>query len=104
MLGQLVSDRQGTNHDLCNMQLQVRKAFVDTVGEWLVSLHERIEHQPRLLPYLLGGLCDDIESVRDVSWCWLEQAGRLHEEDHAADLKASQIYILLPARCEASYV
>ncbi len=33
---------------------------METTGEWLVNLHERVEHQPRLLPYLLGGLCDDI--------------------------------------------
>ena len=54
-----------------------------------MSLHERIEHQPRLLPYLLGGLCDDIASVRQTCWYWLQTAGGLHEEDHADDLKAS---------------
>ncbi|KAK9849260.1 hypothetical protein WJX84_009211 [Apatococcus fuscideae] len=79
---------------------QVRKAFVEAVGEWLVSLHERIEHQPRLLPYLLGGLCDDIASVRDISWCWLSKAGKLHIEDHAADLKDSLQY--LPSEATSS--
>ena len=27
----------------CGLPRQVRTAFVETVGEWLVSLHERVE-------------------------------------------------------------
>ena len=74
--------------------MQVRKVFVETVGDWLVNLHERVEHQPRLLPYVLGGLCDDIASVREAHWAWLTRAGSLYESDHAEELKVCAWYTI----------
>jgi hypothetical protein len=45
---------------------QVRLAFLGMVGNWLLTLRERMDHQPRLLPYLLSGLCDESPSVVQV--------------------------------------
>lgn len=50
------------------MALQVRLAFLGMVGSWLLTLRERLDHQPRLLPYLLSGLCDESPVVVQVRW------------------------------------
>jgi hypothetical protein len=47
--------------------MQVRLAFLGMVGNWLLTLRERQNHQPRLLPYLLSGLCDESPAIVHVS-------------------------------------
>lgn len=47
--------------------LQVRLAFLDLVGNWLLALPERSDHQARLLPYLLNGLCDESPATVEAS-------------------------------------
>jgi hypothetical protein len=47
--------------------VQVRLAFLGMVGNWLLTLRERLDHQPRLLPYLLSGLCDESPAIVHVS-------------------------------------
>jgi hypothetical protein len=39
----------------------VRTEWVLTLGDWLLKLPERIDHEPRLLPFLLSALTDDVE-------------------------------------------
>jgi len=60
--------------------LQVRLAFVGMIGNWLLSLRERRDHEPRLLPYLLSGLCDDHPGVVGAAVELLDQLGQLYEK------------------------
>eukprot|EP00967_Tisochrysis_lutea_P029808 scaffold34905_cov17-Tisochrysis_lutea.AAC.1 len=34
--------------------LQVRLEFLRTISDWMLNLRERVDHEPRLLPYALG--------------------------------------------------
>jgi hypothetical protein len=36
------------------------------VGNWLLMLRERMDHQPRLQPYPLSGLCDESPAIVQV--------------------------------------
>lgn len=65
---------------------QVRAAFLDMIGNWMLTLTERMDHEGRLLPYVLSALCDDAPSVRDAAVKLLEQLGELFEKDHQKDL------------------
>ena len=46
---------------------QVRLAFLHTVGDWMLRLRERLDHEQRLLPYLLSALSDE---AAEVQVCW----------------------------------
>ncbi|WIA41829.1 hypothetical protein OEZ86_009159 [Tetradesmus obliquus] len=65
---------------------QVRLAFLGMVGSWLLTLRERLDHQPRLLPYLLSGLCDESPAVVQAAVQLLEQLGEQYEQEHENDL------------------
>lgn len=33
----------------------VRSAFIRTVGDWLLNLPDHVDHEPRLVPYIVSG-------------------------------------------------
>jgi hypothetical protein len=39
---------------------QVREAFLHMLVDWMTRLVDRWDHEMRLLPYLLNGLCGTI--------------------------------------------
>ena len=49
--------------------------MVECVGIWLKDLPDRMDHQTRLLPYLLAGVCDDSTIVQEKAFEYLELLG-----------------------------
>jgi hypothetical protein len=43
---------------------QVRLEFLRVVGDWMLHLRERADHEGRLLPYVLAALVDEAPQVR----------------------------------------
>ncbi len=43
---------------------QVRLVLVQVLGDWMLNLGERMDHEHRLLPYLLGALSDGDAGVQ----------------------------------------
>lgn len=56
------------------------------VGNWMLTLRERLDHEPRLLPYVLSGLCDEAPAVVEAALALLEQLGQQYEREHEKDL------------------
>ena len=71
----------------------VRLEFVAAIGDWLLHLDERIDHQGRLLPYLITGLTDSHPHVRQRSLQLLEAIGVLYEKDNEKELKDILTYL-----------
>lgn len=71
----------------------VRLEFVEAAGAWLLGLDERIDHQGRLLPYLLTATFDTHASVRERAVLLIERIGELYESDNASDLKEALSYL-----------
>jgi hypothetical protein len=44
--------------------VQVRLEFLRMLGDWMLHLRERLDHEPRLLPYLLSALGDESPAVQ----------------------------------------
>jgi hypothetical protein len=44
--------------------LQVRLEFLRVLGDWMLRLRERLDHEQRLLPYVLSALSDESPGVR----------------------------------------
>lgn len=71
----------------------VRLEFINAAGDWLLHLDERIDHQGRLLPYLMTGLTDTHPEVQQRSLALLEEIGVLYEKDNEKDLKDILCYL-----------
>jgi hypothetical protein len=56
------------------------------IGNWLLTLRERRDHEARLLPYVLSGICDDSPAVVESALQLLDQLGQQYEKEHEADL------------------
>jgi hypothetical protein len=69
---------------------QVRLAFLDMIGNWMLTLRERLDHEARLLPYVLSGACDDSPAVVQSALQLLDQLGQQYEQEHEQQL-ADQI-------------
>lgn len=55
---------------------QVRLEFLRTISDWMLNLRERVDHEPRLLPYALSALNDACPQVRARLACLQPRAGR----------------------------
>ena len=53
----------------------VRLAFVGTLRDWMTTLVERADHEPRLLPYVMSALADEAASVQDAALSLLTGLG-----------------------------
>lgn len=71
----------------------VRLEFINAAGDWLLHLDERIDHQGRLLPYLITGLTDTHADVQQRALALLEEIGALYEKDNEKDLKDILCYL-----------
>ena len=70
----------------------VRLAFVETLGDWMTTLVERADHEPRLLPYVMSAAADEAPAVRDAAAALLAALGAQYEREHEKDLKATMTY------------
>ena len=71
----------------------VRQEFLDTVGGWLTKLTERMDHEPRLLPYVLSGLADPVASVQESALEWVRILGEQHVSDNEQEFKDKLRYM-----------
>ena len=89
-----VLTQQSRDHGM-RASWQVRRAFLDMLGAWLLELPDRDEHRARLLPYLLAALADPVPALAAAAAAALEALGAQYERDHAAELKACYKTIFL---------
>lgn len=71
---------------------QVRERFVRHLGHWSISLPDRIDYQPRLLPYLLNGVADEAPPVHKAALEYLEALGIQYEKEHHDELIEKKQY------------
>ena len=71
----------------------VRQEFLDVVGGWLTNLNERLDHEPRLLPYVLSGLTDPVASIQASALEWVRVLGEQHVGDNEQEFKDKLRYM-----------
>lgn len=59
----------------------VRACFLRMLADWMSSLFDRWDHESRLLPYLLNGLCDTVPDIRREAHACMERLGAVHEDE-----------------------
>ena len=73
--------------------MQVRREFLEMIGDWLLNLHERLDYISRLLPYLLNSLIDDVPDVRERGLAILTEIGIQYEKDHETEIYEKMHYL-----------
>lgn len=66
---------------------QVREFFYKTMGDLLMRLPDRHEMEPRIFPYLISGLFDHNDEIKQLTFDIIEQLGELYEETNEAELR-----------------
>jgi hypothetical protein len=66
---------------------QVREFFYKMMGDLLMRLPDRIEMEPRIFPYLISGLFDHNDEIKQLTFDIIEQLGELYEETNESELR-----------------
>ena len=61
---------------------QVRICFYQTMAKLLTDLPDRIDMEGRIFPYLISGLYDNHEDIRNTTFELIEELGHLHEDNN----------------------
>jgi len=71
---------------------KVRLEFLRALGDWMLRLRERSDHEGRLLPFVLAGLVDESPAVAAESVQLLEALGEQYEREHEQEVKELLLY------------
>jgi hypothetical protein len=72
---------------VADRSVQVRECFYKTMGDLLLRLPDRIEQEPRIFPYLISGLFDPNDNIKQLTFDIIEQLGELYEETNESELR-----------------
>lgn len=67
--------------------ITVREAFLRVVGDWMTTLPDRYDHESRLIPYLLSGLFDRMEEIRESCLEVCNEVGIMYEREKEKDFR-----------------
>lgn len=70
----------------------VRRFYFETLAYWLLSLEDKVDHEPYIFPYLLTGLCDENDEIALETFWLIERCGELYEREKEEDLRKQKQY------------
>mmetsp|Transcript_36866 Transcript_36866/g.35590 ORF Transcript_36866/g.35590 Transcript_36866/m.35590 type:complete len:107 (+) Transcript_36866:324-644(+) len=65
----------------------VRDCFYKTIADLLMKLPDKKDHEGRLFPYLITGLFDQNDGIRESVFEMIEELGRQYEEEYEKDIR-----------------
>ena len=72
----------------------VRETFYKTLANWLLKLPDKVDHEGRILPYMLSALNDPNENIQDLAFELLEEMGMDYEEREEGKVRDKKQYAL----------
>ena len=66
--------------------------FYEVIFDWLLNAEDRVDHESRLIPYVLTGLFNKNENVADFVYEKFIEMGELHEKTNAKDYREQKEY------------
>jgi hypothetical protein len=65
----------------------VRECFYKSMAKMLLDLPDRIDHEGRVFPYLISGLYDQNDGIKQAVFELIEEIGIKHEEENEEKLR-----------------
>ena len=72
----------------------VRETFYKTLANWLLKLPDKVDHEGRILPYMLSALNDPNENIQDLAFELIEEMGMDYEEREEEKVRDKKQYAL----------
>ncbi len=66
---------------------KVRIEFMKSIKLWICDLNDKYDHHGKLVPYLLSGLFDEEEQVREIACEAIDEIGRQIETEREKDFR-----------------
>jgi hypothetical protein len=66
---------------------QVRECFYKTIGDMLMRLPDKCDHEGRLFPYMISGLFDQNDTIQQTCFEIIEELGQRYEEEYEEKLR-----------------
>jgi hypothetical protein len=63
------------------------------IGDWVLHLRERLDHEQRLMPYIISGLSDPHPPNAEAAMELLENLGQLRLKDKEKEMKDPLHYL-----------
>lgn len=67
---------------VADRSIAVRECFYRTIGDLLMRLPDRTDHEGQLFPYMISGLYDQNDSICSLVFEIMEELGQSHEESN----------------------
>ena len=74
----------------------VREHFYKTIANMLMKLPDKKDLEPRLFPYLISGLYDQIAGIQETTFDLIEELGKVYEEEYEKDIREIKQYGIKP--------
>lgn len=65
----------------------VRECFYKTIGDMLMRLPDKCDHEGRLFPYMISGLYDQNDTIKQTCFEIIEELGQRFEEENEEKLR-----------------
>lgn len=72
---------------VADRSVQVREQFYRTMGDMLIRLPDKVDHEGRLFPYMISGLFDNNDGIKQMSFEIIEECGQQYEEEYEEKLR-----------------
>ena len=66
--------------------------FYEVIFDWLLNAEDRVDHESRLIPYVLTGLFNKNENVANFVYDKFIEMGELHEKTNSKDYREQKEY------------
>lgn len=63
------------------------------IGDWMLNLVERVDHESRLIPFVISALSDESPDISAKAVEILSDLGKQYEREHSEDLKDAIYYL-----------
>jgi hypothetical protein len=72
----------------------VRETFYKTLANWLLKLPDKVDHEGRILPYMLSALNDENDTIKELAFDLIEEMGMDYEEREEEKVRDKKQYAL----------
>ena len=72
----------------------VRETFFKTMANWLLKLPDKVDHEGRIIPYMISALNDQNDGIQDLAFELLEEMGMDYEEREEQKVRDKKQYAL----------
>jgi len=81
---------------IADRSVPCRQCFYKTMGKLLMDLPDKVDHEGRIFPYLISGLYDPNDDIKQLCFEIIEEVGQRHEEENEEKFREIKQFGYLP--------